>query len=539
MVGKRDGTAPSGRTAVVVSEEEQKLFKMYKELKSYKFARKSKNAKKYLHNYYVVSVDGKEISDKEELLFKLFQRTKISASIEELNDILDKITSEMDAADDSVKAVLTKAEAWDEFLEHFDPRPGGVVMVKEPFDWDPYLVAHKGHAVRTDVIEQVFEEFLEQKQLTHSLQFTTPVMRNGLRYAIETRQKEIKDAVFETLRYDSSLSADDLFGYLIEQAHIENAPTSLKVLKHFLWSVKRLHFYPDAKIQDPVFPVFVGPQGCGKSQTVKRLCSPIHDYTNFPTLEDLGDERIAAVDANTFNVLVFDELSKAEQKAVREFKKWVTSDEQVFRPMRTNTRQKLRKLAQGIATSNDPIEDLLVDYTGNRRAFEVRIVTPVNHVFDFIKEGLKETEFNGEFWYKLWRSIDETLERGYYNSNVDNDVREEMNAAVGKGPVHYYVKEVLLNDGVIFSNEELKFMSTAEVYDSFVEYMKKSSPGKHPIPKTRFAKMLPQQLIYFDAEDRLQAKHTSRGNGYMVPRPGFNKEKARVINTSARRKRNG
>lgn len=174
----------------------------------------------------------------------------------------------------------------------------------------------------------------------------------------------------------------------------------LYVIAHWLWQVKRnaLHY----KVVHHIMPLIVSPkQGGGKSTAVNRLIEPYNELSLELKVPQIVDERSFTMFSN-YLIGFLDELSGADKVEINEFKRNLTSGTLTYRPMRTNSQEKITNLCSFIGSSNNAIYDIIKDTTGIRRFFSIRALDRLDHA-----------SINSIDYELLWRGVNEKLERGY------------------------------------------------------------------------------------------------------------------------------
>lgn len=185
----------------------------------------------------------------------------------------------------------------------------------------------------------------------------------------------------------------------------EASLVELAVLKQFIWLVKR--HLADLPAYHHIMPVVVGSQGSGKTETIKRLIkgsgiSP--DLCLSTTFSYLEDERNTPALSKHY-IVFLDEMAKASRSDVNNLKRIITESTLTYRPMRTNEERKLKNNVTLIGASNQSIVELIKDYTGMRRYYEL-IVADVSKLNLADKNrhwrGLNEVDFE-----LIWKGVDE------------------------------------------------------------------------------------------------------------------------------------
>jgi hypothetical protein len=273
------------------------------------------------------------------------------------------------------------------------------------------------------------------------------------------RFEELKNYV----EYDGS---EFNFSQLCEAITGETNPLIERIIKHFLWQVKRKMW--DKKVIYHIMPVLVGKSGSGKSELVYKMVEPIKDIAymdgDFKKLVDTRESHNL-----TENYVYFiDEMSKAEYSDVDTIKNKITSNTIQYRILGTNSTVSGKNTTTFIGASNTRIEFVIKDETSSRRFFQ--IIT-----LDKMKWGL----INSFDYLKMWKSIDENAENPYI-ADVYADIVEAQKGFKHMSIVEHFIKETMPN---LSSIEGEGRISRQELFSKFKEYKIQAgyttSMGKH------------------------------------------------------------
>ncbi len=181
-------------------------------------------------------------------------------------------------------------------------------------------------------------------------------------------------------------------------------PDELAVLSHFLWLVKR--HVNGQRAMYHMMPVIVGPQGCGKTETLKQLLQAgLGSYcltTNFQYLED---ERNTPALARNF-VVFLDEMAKVNKTDVGNLKRLLTQETLTYRPMRTNDELSVKNNVTLIGASNDNIESLIKDKE-MRRFYGLQVDVEASNKMGTMERMRHWQQLDKVDMLAIWRSVDE------------------------------------------------------------------------------------------------------------------------------------
>ncbi len=195
--------------------------------------------------------------------------------------------------------------------------------------------------------------------------------------------------------------------------------TDLHVMAHWMWLVKRrLNTLP---VVWHIMPILVSPQTIGvkkqaggKSTAINRLIAPLKGVCTELRMDQVSDER-SFTKFNTYLIGFLDEMAGNDKIDIDDFKRIVTSEQLTYRPMRTNSQAQIANLCSFIGASNNSVADIIRDPTGVRRFFQISSLAECN-----------QDRINQLNYTELWKGIDETRERGYYEL-VKQQINEAQN----------------------------------------------------------------------------------------------------------------
>lgn len=198
------------------------------------------------------------------------------------------------------------------------------------------------------------------------------------------------------------------------------------LISHQHWQLKRRAYGLGLGVGQPVMLGFHGRTGIGKTSLADKMYKPLFgtQYNADATLERLCDERNTPM-FKTCLLINVEELAKSdgmEYKAgagaqqMAQLKKIMTTDELTYRPMRTNTTERVPNLATLMFNANQHVYSVINDETGMRRFFEFVSDQPERTHFEstspddwaFLTDPTNVTNFmrsinednNAGFWYE-------------------------------------------------------------------------------------------------------------------------------------------
>jgi hypothetical protein len=244
-------------------------------------------------------------------------------------------------------------------------------------------------------------------------------------------------------------------------------PTTIGVLAHFLWSIKRRLMGLETVFQ--IMPIILGKQEAGKSYSVDKLLDPIKTLKLEMPLNEVIDPRNQLAFSRKF-AIVINEMAGAQKTDVEKLKNLITTKNNDVRKLHTNTVIKAQQNTSLIGTTNKPVAEIINDPTGMRRFFEIRSLDlldwPVIQTLDYIS---------------LWKGINETRERGYYEEHRAG-IQENQARLKGIDEIQIFLDLVNLKPG----KQEL---SSDVLYDAYKRWCENNGV-KNPLNSAWFGRRL-------------------------------------------------
>lgn len=201
------------------------------------------------------------------------------------------------------------------------------------------------------------------------------------------------------------------------------------LISHWIWMVKRRLIH-----QSTVYEIMIaihGKQGIGKSYFYRRILGDVLGdlYDSSITLERLCDERCAKIRMDNFAINI-EELTNSgssdfkgaiKNQVASGLKKIITEANDSYRPLFTNQSEKIINNACLLSTANYHLQEVINDESGMRRFFEFESALLTNQTVNLIDPESTEFLYNNST--RFFRSINESLDRGYFDPESEIAIR--------------------------------------------------------------------------------------------------------------------
>ena len=164
------------------------------------------------------------------------------------------------------------------------------------------------------------------------------------------------------------------------------------VLRKFMHQVKGKML--GLEIKDHLMPVLLGPQGVGKTTLVGRMCAPLQEAMRTVKFDQLAMDQYALEMSRSFIVFI-DEMAGARKAEMSKVKTMLTATRTDTRPLGKNAIVSVEEKSTFIGTSNEDMDQLIRDKTGNRRFIGIEMVAKPDWA-----------SLDAVDWRTVWSSVD-------------------------------------------------------------------------------------------------------------------------------------
>lgn len=309
----------------------------------------------------------------------------------------------------------------------------------------------------------------------------------------------------------SALKVDVALSTMFALGGSMNIELDKSILYTLIWNIKNKIINKRVSPM-PLFCVFYGPQGAGKTYLVRKLLEPIKRLSTVTDFTSVQDERRYR-DFGTYAVLFLDEMGKIDRADTEMVKNKITSEKVSGRALYTNATDDIFNLATLIGCSNKPLSEIYQDTTGVRRFWEFNIHpdrgTTVGQPFKRFQDAVNQVP-----WNDLWKCVDENgpIPLSGEHKDVMHNIQEtEIKAKA--------TEEQFLEDmGYVFTLDKDRMESIANVYGKYTVWCDQN--GFKPTNANNFSirvrGILKIQCVYSDLFKFEESKKAQKIGGVLI-----------------------
>lgn len=222
----------------------------------------------------------------------------------------------------------------------------------------------------------------------------------------DLKMKEPVVELYEKIKFSGKTNyLNVLAGIMVRDDKNEDYKKAVElVLYHWIWKIKyKMQRYLGVKSPlkedfsgyHPMVPVLYGLQGTGKTALINKLVQPFKEagVSGQPTTVSLFENYTFDILSKNFT-LVLDDFQQIERNKIPVFKDMISGDIRTGRQKGDQSSKNFRTFASFILATNEPLNEMVSDDTGNRRFFEIEVKPTY--------EALKNRNF-----LAIWKSVDE------------------------------------------------------------------------------------------------------------------------------------
>jgi hypothetical protein len=262
----------------------------------------------------------------------------------------------------------------------------------------------------------------------YQLAYKTEEVKTTLDCIARDMSSNAVSTIFHKIAYDATMVdpcdrfLHGIYDYLKPEESYEIFKT---LMMHWGWMCKRRML--GREVIWHIWPNFYGATGLGKTTLLKKLCSPMADYTSVTNISMLFDSTREIAKLSEYYVLIFDELAvnvegepggNLTEDNKSTLKSMITADYLDVRVYGTQKQSKQKITFVPISAANHHLYDIIFDDTSMRRFFEFHCSASKPKDYSEINKYLDHSDV-------FWRGIDEDLDRGYWDPN-GTEIGEEI-----------------------------------------------------------------------------------------------------------------
>jgi hypothetical protein len=269
-------------------------------------------------------------------------------------------------------------------------------------------------------------------------------------------------SLISAIKFTNDIYYSELVTWLMGVTE-EASDFEVNVMKHVLWQIKRKAL--GLSVVHHLCPTFYGKQNGGKTTAILKLLEPIKPLVLDWSVADAIDTRNAQPLADNLVVLL-DELAGMQRADIAAVKRLISTDQLSYRPLFTNRQIKVKQNCTIIGISNKSLTENVYDSTGLRRFVEFKCL-------DNLDWGL----INKVDALKLWQSIDENRDRGYYEL-IKDQLHDHQSSMMIKDEIQSFIEE----SGIASDLSKTIEISAKKLWESYRDWRSTSGfSGGDPI----------------------------------------------------------
>ena len=271
----------------------------------------------------------------------------------------------------------------------------------------PFASAIKSYGDTFDFIKIYVGKLLKLLNLygIKDINHTPILFKSDFHLIREMKMKEPVVELYEKIKFSGNKEGISAISAIICK---ENNPQYRKavdlVLYHWIWKIKyKMQRYlgiksplaKDYMLYEPIAPVLYGGQGVGKTVIITKLTKPFKDagILGAPTTVSLFENYTFDMISRNF-IMVLDDFEQIEKSKIPVMKSIISGEERTGRQKGDQSAKSFKSVASFIFATNEPLNDMIPDTTGNRRFFEIEVKKSF--------EALETRDF-----LTVWKSVDE------------------------------------------------------------------------------------------------------------------------------------
>lgn len=285
------------------------------------------------------------------------------------------------------------------------------------------------------------------------------------------------------------------------------------VLKQFIYVVKRKYKYQYSRM--PIFPIFYGAQGTGKSNFIRLFCNvlPPHKYEFVINGENILDDKFSDFISDSL-IIHLDEMGGMNKISLSKLKSMVDSQDSTNRIYYTKDKTKDFTQASFIGATNHYVSNIFVSTDDIRKYFQWNFYSVPEGENEEQYKIKKNKEFESFDFFKLWQSVDENGPEPFSNPEIYQKYLTLVNETCKSSTPTTLFLDDYINE---HSGEWILKRDLHKEYETAMRGESKNNILSYG----KFKELCEQRGFVF--------KHTEKGDGYIIPQSKMDKLKGKVM----------
>lgn len=298
-----------------------------------------------------------------------------------------------------------------------------------------------------------------------SAELGLPIQREAINDAVDAWYQDAREARVDIIRRE--LDGKGMFDWLELASRCfdcsELSPDFVAaVLQKFMHQVKTK--MAGREVGHHLMPVFLGPQGSGKTTFIHKMISPLSELSRDADFKMIADERHISLWKSY--VLFIDEMGHADKADMEIVKHVVTAHVLDRRPMRTTDVVSIRQCATFIGASNKTIAELIRDDSGMRRFVGLPYRSDADR--DYI---------NNVDWLVAWKSI--SIDNPDPMDAFRDELAAQQSASRYVSPVEAWLTDLKPASCTAASDEKGQ-IEPVDLYADYLSHFRCRNDGQRP-----------------------------------------------------------